>query len=172
MLNKRMVLLLFALIIVLVSGCVMNKTGWDQEKYEKYSEFYDKINNSNADGHKSGSVVEIEDFMIGMPQDTEFDKTWYFTLLYFKRGVEAKNDGRKEIEGLHYPRPVVMYKYVGGQAYKTDEYKTYLEELNRYKEREKQIIIQYKRESENYYNQSYEYRQKIEEMKPDDGKNG
>ncbi len=159
-LNKGTVLLLLALVIISFSGCVIsekNKTGWDWEKYEKYSEFYDKINNSayGDSTHKAAnfpgtgvsrieSLVLIEDIEVEMGGDTEFDTTWRLTFHYLKRGLEAESTARERWSNYRYGEKSYYNTEVAAKA----GYKAYTSKAM------------------TYYNQSYEYRQKIEEMKP------
>ncbi len=148
-LNKRIILLLLALVIISVSGYIIsekNKTGWDWEKYEKYSEFYDKINNSvdGNSGHKIGSIEGIDDLMVEMGGDTEFDTTWRLTFHYLKRGLEAESTARER-----------WSNYLYGEK---SSYNTEVAARMGYKA--------YRSKAMTYYNQSYEYRQKIEEIKP------
>ncbi len=154
--NKRIVLLLLALVIISVSGCVIseeNKTGWDWEKYEKYSEFYDKINNSVGNyGYKSGSVDEIEDFMIEIGGDTEFDKTWHLTFLYLKRGMEAEKMAGEQ------------WLIIKANSGARREYE--LPSTNPVYVRAQIDLKSYQDQAKGYYNQSYNYRQKIEEWNP------
>lgn len=140
--------LFFCLIaLLIVSGCISGsqtqaeKVGWNQAEYDKYSKFYDKINNL-----KPSSTDSIEDFMVGMPQDTEFDKTWYLTFLYFKRGVEVSVKTREQNElllreSMEFPRPPFN---VRGHL----------------------LLQKYSEQSQEYFKNATEYRQKIEEMKP------
>lgn len=137
-----MVLLFFALIIISISGCViLNKTGWDWDKYEKYSKFYDTINKAKS----SSSPDYVEDYMVGMSQDTEFDQTWYLTFLNFKRGREANIEMMEQSESC-YDELIRQYG-----IYATS---------HRSRCRPDTSI------SQKYYTISNEYRQKIEEMKP------
>ena len=118
----------------------MNKTGWDWDKYEKNSEFYDTINKV-----KPSSPDYVEDYMVGMSQDTEFDQTWYLTFLNFKRGIEANIKMNEQSKSCN-------DELVRQYGLRARQYRSNCRPDTRI--------------SQKYYTISNEYRQKIEEMKP------
>ena len=153
--------MLLALVIISVSGCViLNKTGWDWEKYEKYSEFYDKINSSISRDYMDNSrtIEEIDTLMVDMAGDTEFDKTWKLAFLSLKQGMEAEREAYefqldqvereqenyRESRQYDYDRPLPNPSRIARERFY----------------RYPSSIVK------KHYNQFYEYRQKIEEMKP------
>jgi formylglycine-generating enzyme required for sulfatase activity len=148
------------LIIISVSGCIENLSdnpmipkqdlrGWDWEKYEKYSQFYDNINKT-----KPTSTDTIEDFMVGMSQDTEFDRMWYLTLLYFNRGIEAHGKKMEQVK---------IYQQEMSRAPSTDA--TDRSRLNTVAPIQ-DLIGKYTKQEREYFFKSKEYRQKIEEWNP------
>lgn len=149
-------MLLLALVIISVSGCVIsekNKTGWDWEKYEKYSKFYDEIISSVGEvyGYNPKTIEEIDVLMVDMAGDTEFDKTWKLAFLYLKQGMEVEKTAyqyrleyeekayRERSGGYEGPSPIPASRARAGS-----------------------VPI----EAKKHYSKSYEYRQKIDELNP------
>lgn len=153
-LNKGIVLSLLVLVIISGSGCVIsekNTVGWDWEKYEKYSEFYDEIISSVGEvyGYNPKTIEEIDILMVDMAGDTEFDKTWKLAFLYLKQGMD--------VEKTAYESRLAWMKEG---------------ELERGSETHPTIIAARARsgpppiDAKKHYSKSYEYRQKIDELNP------
>lgn len=154
--NIRIVLQLFVLIIVLVSGGYVifekYKTGWDQAKYEEYSMYYDallfkydavKLNQSAIKNIQTKGYLTItkgktvEEWLIDIPKDkSEFEKTWYMVFFYFQK-VELEN--KRMVCTLMDGEGKGCVRYKGGGD---------------------------KKIKDEYLQKAAEYRQKIEEMKP------
>ena len=70
----------------------MGLSGWDQAKYEEYSTFYD----NTTFGYYSRTIsaeqtmFKIDMKLQEMPQNTEFEKTWYLVFYNYYKGIDTK----------------------------------------------------------------------------------
>lgn len=160
--KKYLFLCLIALIVI--SGCVdkiqtqiqAGKAGWNQAKYEEYSKYYDEVicihtgYNSQCRplpySNAQSLAFETKDMLFDMRSDeSEFERTWYMAFSNLQNGLELK--ARAEDFGCY-----------GGKVMDPNPDKANIDSCSK---RNKLLL-----ESKTYFNKSLEYRQKIEEMKP------
>lgn len=142
------------MVLIIISGCVYNPTGWDQAKYEEYSAYYDilrpplgKIVNKSEYNAISKNMT-IDEWLIAIPKDkNEFENTWYLAFYFIKKAQDTPYDRTCNLEGRNLDmNPDVRQAQNQAEC----EYITrnrYMVKLN---------------ES---YSKATEYRQKIEDMK-------
>lgn len=130
------------LFLLIISGCIdklqtqLGGTGWDQSKYEEYSEFY---NTTTSIESAEPAMFKLDMKLQEMPQDTEFDKTWYLVFYNYYKGLEAwvqateyRNNYLKRTDLSDVPPDILRRTQNQAKQYfaKSSEYRQMIEEMN------------------------------------------
>lgn len=131
------------LFLLIISGCIdklqtqLGGTGWDQSKYEEYSEFYDTTRSIKS---AEPAMFKLDMKLQEMSQDTEFDKTWYLVFYNYYKGLEAS------VQATEYRNNYMKRRDLSDVPPDT--------------------IRRTENQAKQYFVKSFEYRQTIEEMNP------
>ncbi len=160
--SKKYLLLYLAALLV-VSGCVdkpqtqEDNVGWNQTKYEEYSAFYNQLlfdyNNKSVSDEKLMFRLDMK--LQEVQRDTEFENTWYLIFHNYYKGINTFSTAK-------------AYQVIAVEKARIERELGNTMAFPRSSAEEKE----YWNQSKTYFNKSLEYRQRIEEMKPEGGKNG
>ncbi len=150
--SQKNYLFLCFIALFVISGCIdktqtqAEKVGWDQAKYEEYSDFYKNLSKNEP------TMFEIDVRMQEMQGGTDFDKTWYLVFYNYYKGIEteliamqyhkASFVGAKERGYLNIdPRENEYWNQSKAYFDKSKEYRLIIEEWNPYNPIPKRVTL-------------------------------
>jgi len=148
-------LFLCIITLLVISGCVdkiqtqikAETMGWDQAKYEDYSKYYDKVRPPYTNAQTL--VFDIKDKLLDMHSDgSEFERTWYLAFSNLQNGLELRARADD-------------FVCLPGDKGSISENNLDVAAINACSKRK--TLLQ---ESGVYFQKAFEYRKKVEEMKP------
>lgn len=119
--------------LLIISGCLyksqkqieeenlLKEVGWNQTKYEEYSDFYVYLANNTDCRYKicranpENLLFELEEKLDKIPQwENEFEKTWYLVFSNFQKGYKSQSSTNNTIADRYFKNSYEYCQKIAG----------------------------------------------------------